>query len=231
MIFGMRRSVFFGLLLLTLLVGGTLGVLIVSAMRSRAQVDALTTADLEAQTELNQIQRTEQPSSTPSMQPTDDLTPTSSPTSSRTVPPPTKTFVVSQTLSPTVDLGTTPTITLTPDINICAEMDVDFIKATSTVALFRLRNGNKASTTITHIVLGWPDENDAVFNAILDGSVFWAGVEMNSPTDMTTWRGELADRSVRGVHALEFFFGTPAAQRGYHLEISFENGCTISTTN
>lgn len=110
-------------------------------------------------------------------------------------------------------------------------MDVDFIKATSTIALFRLRNANTVSTTITRIVLEWPEENDAVFNAILDERVIWAGVEMSSPTEMTTWRGEPSDRSVRGTQGLEFFFGTPAAQRGYRLQISFENGCTISTAN
>ena len=114
---------------------------------------------------------------------------------------------------------------------MCAQMDVDFIKSTSTIVLFRLRNSNPFSTSITQIVLNWPEENDAVFNAILDGNVIWAGVEMDSPTEMTNLRGEPRDRSIRGTHALEFFFGTPAAQRGYRLDVSFENGCVVSIAN
>ena len=231
MILGMKRSLFLTLLILTLLVGATFGVLIVSAMRSRGQEAAPSIPPTDPLPAASPTQPAALPSTTPSLAPEETPTATAPPNPSQTTTPTTATPGGSITPSPTVDPGATPTITLTPDVDVCAQMDVGFVKATSTIALFRLRNISPIPTTITRIVLDWPEENDAVFNAILDGNVIWAGVEMSSPTEMKAWRGEPGDRSVRGTHALEFFFGTPAGQRGYRLEIAFENGCTIRTAN
>jgi hypothetical protein len=110
-------------------------------------------------------------------------------------------------------------------------MDVTYVKSTSTITLFRLRNNNPGTATLTRIEIDWPGENDALFNTILNGRVIWVGEDLVPPTIISSWYGEPSDREVGGTMALEFFFGTPASEQGYRLQISFGNGCTIGTTN
>jgi hypothetical protein len=84
---------------------------------------------------------------------------------------------------------------------------------------------------LTRIDLRWPKENDAIFNAVLDDVVIWAGEDLVSPTLMSSWLGNPIRQEVRGTVPLEFGFGTDAASRGYNLTLYFDNGCIINSSD
>jgi len=125
----------------------------------------------------------------------------------------------------------TPSHTLTPPADVCAQLDLRFLSATSNIAAWRLQNDSGVALTITRIELDWPKSNDAIFNAFLDGKVIWSDVSLTSPTIMTTWIGDPEDRSVDRLSRVEFFFGTLAEPGGYDLHLWFENGCEVSAVN
>ncbi|MDF1499606.1 MAG: hypothetical protein P1P76_03960 [Anaerolineales bacterium] len=131
----------------------------------------------------------------------------------------------------TSTISPTSTITLTPDIDVCSLIRLDFVKSTSTIGLWRVRNNNLFAVYLTGIYLEWPKANDAIFNAVLDNVVIWAGEDLISPTQMNYWLGNPIRQEVRGPVTLEFGFGTDAASSGYKLTLYFENGCKISTAN
>ncbi|TFH35209.1 MAG: hypothetical protein E4G99_07800 [Anaerolineales bacterium] len=125
----------------------------------------------------------------------------------------------------------TPTITPTPPADVCAQLDLGFINATSNVAAWRLQNSSGVSLTLSRIEIEWPGSNDAIFNAILDGTLIWSTEDLVSPSFITTWIGEPGDRVVEGLSRLEFLFGTAAASSGYDLTLRFDNGCEVSNSN
>jgi hypothetical protein len=84
---------------------------------------------------------------------------------------------------------------------------------------------------ISRIEITWPESNDAIFNAFLNGKVIWLGEDLVPPTILTTWFGEEEDRQLQGVMSLEFFFGTQAAASGYGLRVQFSNGCAITAAH
>ncbi len=135
-----------------------------------------------------------------------------------------------QTSTPATQI-TTPGHTLTPPADICAQLDLRFLSATSNIAAWRLQNDSGTTLTISRIELDWPKSNDAIFNAFLNGKVIWSDVELTSPTIMTTWIGNIEDRSVDRLSRVEFFFGTLAEDGGYDLHLWFENGCEVSAVN
>jgi hypothetical protein len=136
-----------------------------------------------------------------------------------TNPPPTP--------SPTA-LPPSATLTTTPPPALCSLLDLRFLSATSTVSRWRLENRGSQAMEIARIETSWPQSNDAIFNAFLDGKVIWSGEDLVPPTIMTTWFGEPEDRQLRGAVSLEFFYGTQAAANGYDLMVQFSNGCTIT---
>ena len=125
----------------------------------------------------------------------------------------------------------TPGHTLTPPADICAQLDLRFLSATSNIAAWRLLNDSGVALTITRIEIDWPKSNDAIFNAFLDGKVIWSDEDLTPPTTMTTWTGNSEDRSVDRLSRVEFFFGTLAEPGGYDLYLWFENGCEVSAAN
>ncbi|TET32815.1 MAG: hypothetical protein E3J69_08330 [Anaerolineales bacterium] len=125
----------------------------------------------------------------------------------------------------------TPSHTLTPPADVCAQLDLRFLSATSNIAAWRLQNDSGVVLTITRIEIDWPKSNDAIFNAFLDGKVIWSGTGVTPPTIMTTWIGNSEDRSVDRLSRVEFFFGTLAEPGGYDLHLWFENGCEVSAAN
>jgi len=131
----------------------------------------------------------------------------------------------------TATVTDTPTITPTPPIDVCAQLDLRFISAISNVAAWRLQNTSGVSLTLTRAEIAWPESNDAIFNAFLDGAVIWSSEDLVSPTFVTSWIGEPGDRDVDGLSRLEFFFGTSAASHGYDLKLRFDNGCEVATSN
>jgi len=126
---------------------------------------------------------------------------------------------------------TTPGHTLTPPADICAQLDLRFLSATSNIAAWRLQNDSGVTLTITRIEIDWPKSNDAIFNTFLNGKVIWSDEDLTPPTIMTTWIGNAEDRSVDRLSRVEFFFGTLAAPGGYDLYLWFENGCEVSAAN
>jgi hypothetical protein len=235
MIFGIKRSVLLALTLLTLLIGATFGVVIGNAIRAaRSEGPVVSTVSTDANDSLVENSATPSTGSleTPTITPIADGSPTASPSETPVTQTPTS---ISPVASATTELTNTPqpspTLTPTTDVDVCTLIDLDFIKSTSTIALWRLQNNSSTIARINKIEMEWPIENDAVFNSILNGKVIWVGEDLFSPTLMDSWYGEPADRDVIGTNALEFFFGTPASSNGYNLQISFDNGCTIASSN
>jgi hypothetical protein len=125
----------------------------------------------------------------------------------------------------------TPSITPTPPADVCSRLNLSFLNATSNVATWRLSNGSGVPLTLSRLQIAWPEENDAIFNAFLDGKVVWSGEDLNSPTTIDQWMGEPEDRVVTGASRLEFFFGVLAAPSGYDLTLRFGNGCEVAASN
>ena len=136
----------------------------------------------------------------------------------------------SQTSTPATQIAT-PGQPLTPPADICAQLDLRFLSATSNIAAWRLQNDSSVALTITRIEIDWPKSNDAVFNTFLNGKVIWSDEDLTPPTIMTTWIGDPADRNVDRLSRVEFFFGTLAESGGYDLHLWFENGCAVSAAN
>ncbi|MEA1977371.1 MAG: hypothetical protein U9N80_05680, partial [Chloroflexota bacterium] len=135
-----------------------------------------------------------------------------------------------QTATPATQIAT-PGHTLTPPADICAQLDLRFLSATSNIAAWRLQNDSGVALTITRIEIDWPKSNDAIFNTFLNGKVIWSDEDLTSPTIITTWIGDPEDRSADRLSRVEFFFGTLAAHGGYDLHLWFENGCEVSAAN
>jgi hypothetical protein len=125
----------------------------------------------------------------------------------------------------------TPSITPTPPADVCSRLNLSFLNATSNVATWRLDNGSSIPLTLAHLQIAWPNENDAIFNAFLDGKVIWSGEDLSSPTTIDQWMGEPDDRVVTDASRLEFYFGIMAATSGYDLTLRFGNGCEVSASN
>jgi hypothetical protein len=158
---------------------------------------------------------------------------TSLPTLDTPLWPSTETPMVNATLqtsTPATQVAT-PGHTLTPPADICAQLDLRFLSATSNIAAWRLQNDSGVTLTITRIEIDWPKSNDAIFNTFLNGKVIWSDEDLTPPTIMTAWIGNSEDRSVDRLSRVEFFFGTLAASGGYDLHLWFENGCEVSTAN
>ena len=124
-----------------------------------------------------------------------------------------------------------PTITLTPPADVCAQLDLRFLNATSNIATWRLQNTSGEELAITRIEIAWPKSNDAIFNAFLNGVVIWSGEDLFPPSFITTWIGEPQDRVIGALSRLELFFGTAAASSGYDLTLRFDNGCEVAHSN
>jgi hypothetical protein len=135
-----------------------------------------------------------------------------------------------QTSTPATQIAT-PGHTLTPPADICAQLDLRFLSATSNIAAWRLQNDSGVALTITRIEIDWPKSNDAIFNTFLNGKVIWSDEDLTSPTIMTAWIGDPVDRSVDRLSQVEFFFGLLAESGGYDLHLWFENGCEVSAAN
>lgn len=156
-----------------------------------------------------------------------DLVNTMDPPSTPGSPMPVATQTQATVPTPTLTSTTPPTAP--PDV--CAQIDLRLLNATSNIAAWRVGNASDQPFTLNRIEIGWPGSNDAIFNAFLDGNVIWSGQDLVSPTIITSWFGEREDRTIVSLSRLEFFFGTDAAQSGYDLTLRFENGCEVSASN
>ncbi len=156
---------------------------------------------------------------------------TATTSSIETMMPTLATPTASVTASSPVTPSQTPSITPVPPAEVCAQLNLSFLNATSNVATWRLQNSSGVSLEVARIEILWPEANDAIFNTLMDGQVIWSGEDLDSPTIITQWMGSQDDRVLAGTSRLEFFFGITAAGSGYHLTIGFTNGCEVSTSN
>ena len=153
--------------------------------------------------------------------PTITRTPPNSPTASRTrtrTTTPLPTF----TLTPVP----TATITLTPTqtVDICSLITVGNFSKSGNYVRWQITNGTGSLITLTGIDLGWPASNIVLLEVSLGGGVIWPGDDFDSPSHVST----SSSVSESEPEELEFFFGWIAASSGYSLEVSFNNGCSIS---
>jgi hypothetical protein len=133
--------------------------------------------------------------------------------------------------SPSPVATTVSTPPATAPVDVCARLDLRFLNATSNIAAWRIGNSSSQPFLLNHIEIKWPASNDAVFNTFLDGVVIWSGEDLVSPSYISEWMGDPADRIITNISRLEFFFGTAAASGGYDLTLRFENGCEVSASN
>jgi hypothetical protein len=160
----------------------------------------------------------------PSSQP-DMASGTVSPTEIGTITP-----VATETGSAITTATWTPTTPPTAPADVCAQLNLSYLNATSNIVAWRVSNTSGQPFTLDRIETTWPGSNDAIFNAFLDGDVIWSGQDLVSPTIITSWFGERDDRTIVSLSRLEFFFGTAAAESGYDLILRFENGCEVSNS-
>lgn len=232
MIFGIKRTTFFILVLLTLLVCLTFGIVLLTVLDQSSQVSqrvptvGRTPSKVFLQPELTPVEQLQ--SNQPGTTSTPEATVMS--TATRAIETP-YTAIASATLQLTTTATELPTITITPEPGMCSRFSLTFVNATSNIGLWRLSNDNSTPAMITQIELSWPKANEVIFNAFLNGRVIWSGGDLVPPSFMTTWFGDPSDRIVEGNTRLEFLFGTSAVSSGYDLQLDFDNGCTVSTSN
>ncbi len=143
-------------------------------------------------------------------------------------PAPTTTAIPSPTITAT--LGATSTPPPTAPADVCAQVNLSFVNATSNVITWRLGNPSGQPFVLQEMELVWPIGNDAIFNVFIDGAAIWSGEDLLSPTFISSWIGVRDDRTIRGLTRLEMLFGTTAASTGYNLTLRFENGCEVSAS-
>jgi hypothetical protein len=136
--------------------------------------------------------------------------------------------VQSPAISPTPAVSSTPPPTAPADV--CAQVNLSFVNATSNVITWRLGNSSGQPFVLDQMDLVWPKANDAVFNVFVDGRVIWSGEDLLSPTFISSWLGDNDERTITGLTRLEILFGTNAAAIGYDLTLRFENGCEVSVS-
>ncbi len=143
-------------------------------------------------------------------------------------PSPSPTFTPTRTATPTATHTLPPTFTATPTQDVCVLIDVGSFSRMSNIAGWEITNDSGETIMIEVVDLNWPASNDALFNIFVDGSVVWAGEDLNPPTHIDAWVGGQSAREVNSSADLEAFFGTNAAASGYNLLITFDNGCQAS---
>jgi hypothetical protein len=134
------------------------------------------------------------------------------------------------TALPTPTNTPTRTITPTPPPDVCTQLNLRFLTATSNVVQWRLANSSGIEMELTRAQIEWPQANEAIFNVFLNGSTIWSSQDLVPPTIISSWIGTTADRTVDGVERLELTFGLSAAQSGYNLRLWFGNGCQVAAS-
>lgn len=171
---------------------------------------------------------------TDSRPPVQEGSPTHTLTNEHTPNTPTSAVGISATPSPSTTSSPTPShtpMTNTPDAIVCSLYDFHFQSATSNIGTWFLDSPMGVSASIVRIELSWPEENEAIFNAFLNGDVIWSGGDLVAPTIMVEWVGEPDNRRLAGIDSLEFLFGTNAAASGYDVLLRLDNNCELTTSN
>jgi len=135
-----------------------------------------------------------------------------------TIPPPEPT--------PTV----TATVTTTPAVDACSQLSLSYLGSVSNVVQWRLQSLTGGAIELTRAQIGWPQENEGIFNVMLDGKAIWSSQDFSPPTAINSWFGTVSDRMVSGTVRLELFFGMSAADSGYSVLLWFGNGCQIAAS-
>jgi len=131
----------------------------------------------------------------------------------------------------TPTITNTATITTTPRADVCSQISLRFLGATSNIVQWRLQNASGVDLELTRAQVEWPRSNEAMYYVFLDGTMIWSSEDLVSPTVIGGWLGTAADRMVNGVVRLDLYFGIDAAESGYNLGLWFGNGCQVSASN
>ncbi len=176
---------------------------------------------------------------TPTPTETATLTPTSiyslTPTSTRTnTPTRTETKTPTQTRTPTITSTITPspTVTLTPT-PFCNGITIAFNKPKSNYIDLNVGNISGITHRVTAISFTWPDSPASTqsLNWIyMGGWTIWNEGDAEPPTDISTWIGFAEYRDVPPASSIRFSFMQNLVVSGFNITVTFENGCSISTS-
>ncbi len=178
---------------------------------------------------------------TVTLTPTDTatMTPTSiyslTPTATRTnTPTRTVTLTPTQTRTPTITPTKTssPTVTFTPT-PYCNGITIAFNKPKSNYIDLGVGNVSGITHMVTAITLNWPDSPASTqsLNWIyMDGWTVWNEGDADPPTSITSWIGFPQYRNIPPATAIRFSFMQNLVTTGFQVTVTFENGCSLSTS-
>lgn len=175
------------------------------------------------------------PTDTATMTPTSiySLTPTSTRTNTPTRTPtrtPTKTFT--PTITPTKTASPTVTPTPTP---FCNGITIAFNKPKSNYIDLNIGNTSGITHMVTSVVFTWPD-SPAVTQSLNwiyvypDGWTVWNAGDAEPPTYISTWIGFPQYRNIPPGIFMRFSFMQNLVLSEFNITVTFENGCSLSTS-
>jgi hypothetical protein len=88
------------------------------------------------------------------------------------------------------------------------------------------------SATIEEIYIAWPSATNGALYGISFGEIpIWTGERGESPTTISSWLGPDEYRTISGEpKTLELIFQNPVSPTPteYSINVTFDNGCTVS---
>jgi len=86
---------------------------------------------------------------------------------------------------------------------------------------------------VTSLSFTWPDVPAATqsLNWIyMDGWTVWNAGDAEPPTDISSWIGFPEYRNVPPASAIRFSFMQNLLTTGFNISVTFENGCSLTTS-
>jgi serine/threonine-protein kinase len=166
--------------------------------------------------------RTATSTQTPTLVPSETPTPTTPPTSSPTIAIPTVILLPSKT--PTVGMTIMPIDCTSVRINSFDPHDKD--------VRWDVTNLTPDAITLQIFLLDWPSVNDELKKVRLDDDTIWEGEDDTPPTVISGgWKGNVGDRTLLPgeLKELRVDFDRSVLDSGYDLQLTFDNGCVVST--
>jgi hypothetical protein len=176
-------------------------------------------------------EETSDPATAPALLPTSTavsaLQPSAtSPPSEPTQPQPSPTPIVTNT-----PLPPPPQPTITPVCNISGTL---LDPGDGVVVVMNVSNNSGVPITITRISIAWPQTSPPIQRLVQvsTDNVIWSGVEITSPTIITSFEGSESYRQIEhnSVQNVNFRFFRNVESSGYQITIEFNTGCSISAS-
>lgn len=159
---------------------------------------------------------------------------TRTPTRTRTLTP-----TSTRTITPTPSVTKTATITLsptpspTPTVDFCALIVLDGFEVDKKDVLWFVTNNSGQTITIVDIYLDWPSAGVILEKVKFGGKDIWKVGDDAPPTHINSnWNGALKDRQLEHgkKEDLKFEFQEQPGPSGYDLELTFDLGCTFTSS-